>query len=315
MEWVVTTGRTLEEAKEAALDELGVDERDAEFEVLEAPRPGLFGRQRGEARVRAWVRPTVPRPKLERRWRRRAARGGAGSEARAGSEERTGSRTDGPRGVERKTAPSGVVATWESEESRESRGDSDGPIDDREDDVEHDTEGLSPEALRHQVDLAREFMRGLLARFGVTASVETTPPGADTEAIQVRVSGEQLGLLIGPKGQTLAALQELTRTAVQRHSEGRVARLVLDVDGYRERRRMALERFAHQVAQDVAVSGVERALEPMSAPDRKVVHDTVNAFPGVRTVSEGQEPNRRVIIQPVLTDFPAGSADSGSTPA
>ena len=70
MEWVETTGKTVEEAKDAALDQLGVDEQDAEFEVLEEPRAGLFGRTRGEARVRARIRPTQPRPKAERRDRR-----------------------------------------------------------------------------------------------------------------------------------------------------------------------------------------------------------------------------------------------------
>jgi spoIIIJ-associated protein len=71
VEWVETTGRTVDDAKEAALDQLGVDERDAEFEVVEEPRTGLFGRMRGEARVRARVRPVAPRPKVERRDRRR----------------------------------------------------------------------------------------------------------------------------------------------------------------------------------------------------------------------------------------------------
>src|SRR5207248_3221152 len=71
MEWVETTGRTVEEAKDAALDQLGVDEQDAEFDVVEEPKSGLFGRLRGEARVRARVRPTIPRPKEDRRDRRR----------------------------------------------------------------------------------------------------------------------------------------------------------------------------------------------------------------------------------------------------
>ena len=70
MEWVVTTGKTLDEAKDLALDQLGVDEADAEFEVLEEPKPGLFGRLRGEARVRARVRPTQARPTVERRRRK-----------------------------------------------------------------------------------------------------------------------------------------------------------------------------------------------------------------------------------------------------
>ena len=67
MEWVETTGRTVEEAKNAALEMLGVDVDDAEFEIVEEPKPGLFGRTRGEARVRARVRPTQVRPKAERR--------------------------------------------------------------------------------------------------------------------------------------------------------------------------------------------------------------------------------------------------------
>src|SRR5436853_5456140 len=74
MEWVEVTGRTVEEAKDAALDQLGVDEDDAEFEILEEPKAGLFGRLRSEARVRARVMPTAPRPKLERRDRKRTRR-------------------------------------------------------------------------------------------------------------------------------------------------------------------------------------------------------------------------------------------------
>ena len=70
MEWVEVTARTVEEAKGLALDQLGVDTDDAEFEVVEEPRPGLFGRTRGQARVRARIRPTSPRPKVERRDRR-----------------------------------------------------------------------------------------------------------------------------------------------------------------------------------------------------------------------------------------------------
>ena len=75
MEWVETTGRTVEEAKDSALDQLGVDEEDAEFEILEQPKLGLFGRLRAEARVRARVRPTTPRPKEDRGRRRRRPAG------------------------------------------------------------------------------------------------------------------------------------------------------------------------------------------------------------------------------------------------
>src|SRR6476619_6766956 len=87
MEWVETTGKTVEEAKEAALDQLGVHEDDAEFEVVEEPRTGLFGRTRGEARVRARVRPTAPRAKTERgNRRRRRPEPGRKAESQGGGE-------------------------------------------------------------------------------------------------------------------------------------------------------------------------------------------------------------------------------------
>src|SRR3954470_19195813 len=88
MEWVETTGKTVDEAKEAALDQLGVHEDDAEFEVVEEPRTGLFGRTRGEARVRARVRPTRPRPKTERSNRRRRRPEGARKSSEQGGADR-----------------------------------------------------------------------------------------------------------------------------------------------------------------------------------------------------------------------------------
>src|SRR4051812_25761231 len=97
MEWVETTGKTVEEAKEAALDQLGVHEDDAECEIVEEPRTGLFGRTRGEARVRAGVRPPAPRPKTERGNRRRRR-------------PEPGRKGDAPAGTERTDAGEGRAA-------------------------------------------------------------------------------------------------------------------------------------------------------------------------------------------------------------
>lgn len=148
-----------------------------------------------------------------------------------------------------------------------------------------------------RAELARTFVAGVVERFGFTASVDTSLDEVD-ETLHVRVSGADLGLLIGPRGATLAALQELTRTAVQRRSATIGERIVVDVGGYWQRRREALERFARQVAEEVRTSGVRKALEPMSAADRKAVHDAVTGIEGVRTTSEGEEPRRRVVIVP-----------------
>ncbi|HZQ58475.1 MAG TPA: RNA-binding cell elongation regulator Jag/EloR [Acidimicrobiales bacterium] len=346
MEWVVTTGRTVEEAKDAALDELGVDEHDAEFEILEEPKVGLFGRQRGEARVRARVRPSVPRPKNDRRDRRkrrtdgeRAAapeRAGGGTERAGGGGERGGGRSRAPAPGRASTPGSAAGEGDEDAMGGDTAGEGGGPAgaggagraprrrgrgrgaqrgatvlaegngSDDDDDgsgVAGDDGGMMGEQeldLAQQASVAETFVRGLLERFSLSA--ETTTVTLDEETIEVQVSGAELGLLIGPKGQTLQAVQEMTRTAVQRRASNRTGRILVDVAGYRVKRREALERFTRQIADDVRASGVQRVLEPMSPADRKIVHDTANLIPGVRTISEGEEPQRRVVIVPDTGD-------------
>ena len=150
--------------------------------------------------------------------------------------------------------------------------------------------------LEEQAEVARTFLQGLLDEFGFEASVETRL--LDEETLEVAANGEGLGLLVGPKGATLAALQDLTRTAVQHQCSSRTDRILVDVAGYRQRRIEALQRFSTQIAEEALSSGSERALEPMSPADRKVVHDTVNALEGVNTRSEGEDPDRYVVIAP-----------------
>lgn len=276
MEWVETTGKTIEEAKEHALDQLGVDEVDAEFEILEEPKSGLFGRMRAEARVRARVRPQAPPPKLDRRDRRRGS--GRGPRSEASTDEKAA-----PRERPRKQGGS----------RRPRRDEQQG------DDVDERRERERPELTKEQVDdqveAVRDFLDGLLDAFGVDAEL-TVGISADN-AIEAAIDGDDVGLLLGQRGATLEALQELARRALQQHSEDSM-RLRVDVGGYRERRREALARFAAKVAAQVLESGEAASLEPMNASDRKVVHDTVNDIDGVRTSSEGEEPRRRVVIAP-----------------
>ena len=263
MEWVETTGRTVEEAKDAALDQLGVDEQDAEFEVLEEPKSGLFGRLRQEARVRARVQPTRPRPKLERRDRRKR---GERSERNGGGNGRS---SEAPAPKKAAPAPAAPKTTGAK------------PMQDLD--------------LDAQAALVRAFLEGLVDAFDVEGTVRLDL--VDEETIEAHVDGADLGLLIGPKGNTLQAIQELARAILQKDGPGG-ARLRVDVGGYRERRKEALERFTRQVAEQVLASGTATSLEPMSPADRKVVHDTVNEIDGIRTTSEGEEPRRRVVILP-----------------
>jgi spoIIIJ-associated protein len=138
------------------------------------------------------------------------------------------------------------------------------------------------------------FLETLSQAFGTPAVAATSD--ADDGAIEVRLDGGDLGMMIGPRGQTLLAIQDLTRLAAQRSEHA--TRLRIDIGGYREKRREALVRFTEQVARDVVSSGTARRLEPMSAADRKVVHDAAGVIDGVTTTSEGEDPNRRVVILP-----------------
>jgi spoIIIJ-associated protein len=158
------------------------------------------------------------------------------------------------------------------------------------------TEMAEAMTLEEQAEVAVTFLEGLVERYGLDATVETRI--RDEETVELAVNGEGLGVLVGPKGATLAALQDVTRTAVQRRFPSRTDRILVDVAGYRERRTDALQRFSRQVVSEVVESGEERALEPMSPADRKVVHDTVNELDGVATRSEGEEPYRYVVIAP-----------------
>jgi len=150
--------------------------------------------------------------------------------------------------------------------------------------------------LEEQGEVAKEFIEGLLDTYGFEGTVVTRL--IDEETVEIAADGEGLGLLVGPKGSTLAALQDVTRTVVQRRCPSRTDRILVDVAQYRERRVAALGRFAQQVATEVVETGEERALEPMSAADRKAVHDALSENPDVVTRSEGDDPRRFVVVAP-----------------
>jgi spoIIIJ-associated protein len=163
-------------------------------------------------------------------------------------------------------------------------------------------------SIESQQQLATDFVKEVVARFGIDAT--TSARRTEDDGIHITVEGSNLGLLVGPKGATVEALQELTRTVVQRHTDEHTSRIVVDVGGYRERRAAALRQFVLEAAADVLRTSVPEALEPMSPSDRKIVHDTVNELEGVETTSEGVEPRRYVVIRPASTgeaDNPDGS--------
>ena len=146
---------------------------------------------------------------------------------------------------------------------------------------------------------AEEFMSGLASAFGFDVTTRTNVEGSE---IEVAVDGSSLGLLVGPGGRTLLAIQDLARVAAQRRLGDHETRLRIDVAGYREKRRQALERFATSVAEQVRESGSPRSLDPMPSADRKVIHDVLTSIEGVTSRSEGEEPIPAHRRPPCLSD-------------
>ena len=326
MEWVEVAAKTVEEATESALDQLGVAVGDAEVIVLAEPKAGLFGRTRGEARVRARVRPVGPRPKRERRPRDRERGGnrnqGSGNAQRlgapkpdgraaadgdvptrgGGSGERTGtgtSRSARRRRNRSQAAAGGAGAALAENGQGPSTTTAPRPA---EKNQQRSTEPKETVAmaegmtLEEQGEVGRAFLAGLLSEYGMQATVETRL--IDEETVEIAARGDELGLLVGPRGSTLSALQDITRAVVQRQCPSRTDRILVDVAGYREKRSAALKRFSTQIAEEVIASRQEKALESMSPADRKAVHDAVNEIDGVATRSEGEDPNRYIVIAP-----------------
>lgn len=315
MQWVVTTGASVEDARERALDVLGIDEGELEFEVLDPGSTRLFGLRTTPARVRARVRPTSPRPKVDRRTRRtksnssnrrrkpRRTKGGPDDATDTGGDE--SSSAPAPKKPQRSPAPEKVPAAKPQAETQNRPEPVAPPAPDTTptspakspSGKEGSATAMSDITLQEQEPTAVSFVTGLVEAFGADATV--TAEHVDDEALEIRVEGEDLGLLVGPRGTTLSSIAELTRTSVAQQHSGRLeGRLRVDIAGYRAKRKEALIRFAAQVADKVLEGGKSVALEPMSPPDRKIVHDAINEIDGVHTSSRGEDRNRHVVVHP-----------------
>jgi len=362
------TGRTVEEAIQASLDQLGVAETDAEIVIVEEPKSAMFGLRKSGARIRARVRPVQPRAKRpsrrpkgspggDRGYRRQVghaeaparktaekddANDGQGRPAggvpsrtdRGAAHQGQGTAENGSRKSHARSARQAAESTSEDTDHGDAHstsgrqrsrsrgrggrggmagGSDGGTADESPSGTSHGT-GSPKEAqmsIETQQELATDFVREVVARFGLEAT--TSARRSEDDGIYISVDGDNLGLLVGPKGATVEALQELTRTVVQRHTEEHTSRIVVDVGGYRERRAAALRQFVIEAAGDVLRTGVAEALEPMSPSDRKVVHDTINDIEGLETTSEGMEPRRYVIIRssaaPSSQEAPSGDPE------
>ncbi len=345
MDWIVTTARTVEEAQSRALDLLGVDSADAEIQVVEEGKTGLFGRTKTEARVRARIKPKAPPQKDERRQgrgqgdrnrnRNRGGSGGGGggnrnrNNNRNQGQNRSNEKKDGGRNGDGKNSGNnqrsdGNKANAEQasgakdnnsrggsgsnnkpkgndrQRSDNQRGDRNRSRNDRgrgKGRGAGDADDRDEMPIEEQRQTLEAFAQGVAKAFDPDATVTLVEDG---NILQAQVNGDNVGALVGPKAATLAAFEELARTTLQREAgPRRYHRIQVDVDDYRARRREALANFARGIAEDVAETGRSKAMEPMGAADRKLVHDAVSEIDGVETYSEGRDPRRYIIISAI----------------
>jgi spoIIIJ-associated protein len=188
----------------------------------------------------------------------------------------------------------------DSDDLVEADDDLDDVVDDDEDDADEDDEdeGDGEEdlsSLEEEGEIAADYIEGLLDIADLDGDIDMDVEG---DRAVVSVVGATLDELVGDDGEVLEALQELTRLAVHRRT-GTRARLMLDVGGFRARRRTELAELGRSVAEEVSRTSEPKKLRAMSPFERKIIHDAV-ALAGLRSESEGEEPNRRVVV------FPAG---------
>jgi len=285
---VEAEGRTVNEATEKALEELGLARAEVDVEVLSQGRPRLLGFRGEPARVRVTPRPVpVAPPPMER------------------------------RAAGRPTAI--VEEEAELEEEEEEEGEEEEEEYEEEEYEEEAEEPLPPELLRPaprvaaapvehvpadpaDVAVAVEVLENLIRLTGLEAGVtprepETAGDGIGMIQAVLDVDGEDLGLLIGRRGQTLASLQYLLNLIVAKQISKRVA-FGVDVDGYRRRREESLVNLAKRTAARVRGTGRSVTLEPMPPNERRIVHLTLADDPNVMTVSIGEGEGRKVAITP-----------------
>jgi spoIIIJ-associated protein len=238
------SARTVQQAINEALDELGLSVEDVIIEVLEeAESGGLLGIGRKQARVRVTV--------------------------------------------DEQAADEPEADFADGEPFADATGEDAGEVYD--DDEEYAGDPETPEEAETSA-----YVANILSGIGIHGKISSYRDG---ESLHIEVTGPDCGAAIGRRGETLEAIQYLASLVANRYSEERI-RVVLDIGGYRRRRESTLIGIAERAADKVVRSGVNYSLEPMNAAERRIIHSALQSFPGVTTYSEGEEPERHIVIAP-----------------
>ena len=292
IKFIDVTGKTEDEAIQSALAQLKMDRDDVSVEILERAKAGFLGIGSAPARVRVSYddgkaeevkpapQPAAPKPekKVEPAPASKPAVPLYAPEVlqKKGSSAQKSEKSDRPaREDRRERAPRAERAERPAPQPK--------PVVD-----------LGEECHDEKSEQIRAFLKGLLEHMDSDAEVKVYE--SEKGRYKVFLEGDKLGALIGRRGETLDAIQQLTNYSINRGSEKNRVRVQVDAENYREKREQSLERLAEKVAGKVTKYRRNVTLEPMNAYERHVIHTALQDTPGVTTFSIGTEPNRRVVV-------------------
>ncbi len=284
---IVTTGKTIDLAIEAALSQLGLDRDSVSVQVLAQAKPGFLGF--GAAPAKVQVTYEAPDPKPE------APKSALGSASRSNKPKKKpeAPKTEAPKAEPKKEAPKAEpkkeVPKAESKPKAEPKKET--PKAEAKKEAPKTFAPAPAGSVEEKIEI---FLKGLLAHMGSKAVPHAWK--ADENTYEAELVGEDLGFLIGRRGDTLDAIQHLCNYSVGRTVEGHI-RINVDAEDYRQKREESLRRYAQKKAQQVLKAHRRTTLEPMNAYERHLIHAALQDTDRITTYSVGTEPNRRVVIE------------------
>ncbi len=285
---IVTTGKTIDLAIEAALAQLGLDRDSVTVQVLAQARPGFLGFGATPAKVQVTYEAPDPKPEAPKSALGAASRS-AKPKAKPAAPKAEAPKAEAPKAEAPKAEPKKEAPKAEpKKETPKAEPKKEAPKAPK---VVKPYTPAAPGSVEEKIEI---FLKGLLEHMGSKAIPQATK--ADDNTYEVELVGEDLGYLIGRRGDTLDAIQHLCNYAIGRNVEGHI-RINVDAEDYRQKREESLRRYAQKKAQQVLKAHRRTTLEPMNAYERHVIHAALQDNDRITTYSVGTEPNRRVVIE------------------
>ena len=286
---IVTTGKTIDLAIEAALTQLGLDRDSVSVQVLQKEKGGFLGFGAQPAKVQVSYEVADPKPEPQ------AAKSALGSASR--SKPRPAAAPVKKPEAPKAEAPKAAAPKAEAPKAPQAEKPVKQPKPERKPEAPKapkEPKVFAPAEAGSVEEKIEKFLKGLLEQMGSQA-VPHAVKGEDN-TYKVELVGEDLGYLIGRRGDTLDAIQHLCNYSINRDVEGHV-RINVDAEDYRAKREDSLRKYARKKAQQVLKARRRTTLEPMNAYERHVIHATLQEMDNITTPSTGTEPNRRVVIE------------------